>query len=232
MHSSRRFTLKTAHNMALAVLFYVTFQATSALQCPEFSCGSLDSQVCAKRTSAYELSLNQDGCPLTRECRIMSLFTWLNSGDSSNLFYCQDPTTTTTTSPFQGEATCVARSQGKNFKGGLTVVLCETDAECVLEDNTVNAGSCVCGLRTDGQAICNPDVSSDAFEGYWQTCGNDNKITSVDAYNYWLYYIQMWVFLQSDVNCVQRLYEMQRMTTLYDLYSNSAPYLLFSILLI
>lgn len=207
------------------------FLAVWALQCPEFNCTDLDDQVCALRSSAFQLFLNLDGCPLNRECRALSLFTWLNSGDSTSLFYCQDPTTTTTSTPFPGEAKCPSRLQGKNFKGGLTVVICGSDSDCVLEDGTVGSGSCVCSLRRDGQAICNPDISSDAFQGYWESCGNDNTITSEDEYNYWLYYMQVWAFLQTDLECIQRLYEMERLTTLYDLYANSASILVLSSLL-
>ena len=111
------------------------------------------------------------------------------------------------------------------------MVICGSDSDCVLEDGTISSGSCVCGLRKDGQAICSPDVSSDAFRGYWESCGNDNTITSGEEYNYWVYYMQMWVFLQTDLECVKRLYEMQKLTTLYDLYANSATALLLSSLL-
>jgi hypothetical protein len=111
------------------------------------------------------------------------------------------------------------------------VVICQSDSDCILEDGAVGSGSCVCSLRRDGLAICNPDISSDAFQGYWESCGNDNTITSVDEYNYWAYYMQIWVFLQTDLECIKRLYEIEQLTTLYDLYANSATILVLSTLL-
>jgi hypothetical protein len=102
------------------------------------------------------------------------------------------------------------------------VVSCVQDSDCVLGDGSVNIGSCVCGLRTDGVGICNPDISSTVYTGYWSACGSSNSITSEATYLYWSYYIQMWVYLQANLTCTSNLYELQRLITLHDSYANEA----------
>ena len=219
--------------MTLVVLLSLFALSTATLQCPQISCVSLPLNICAQRNDPYKLSLEIDPCSADRECHIVSVFAWLNSGDTNNLYYCQKkPLIAQSASSYTGTRYCLKREVNKDFKGGVTLVTCSLDSDCVLDDNTYDKNSCVCGVRGDGKGICNPNISSTAFQGLWDACGTDNTIKTEATYEYWMFYVQMWVYTQSTLECVKNMYEMQELTILHDHYSNFSPLFLLPPLLL
>lgn len=65
-----------------------------------------------------------------------------------------------------------------------------------------------------------PDLSNEnLFSGYWAACGDLGRIEDLVTYNYWMAFIASWLWMQSDLTCLQTFLEvesLQQTTTIFN----------------
>lgn len=206
--------------MALALLF--NLHSVLASHCPAFSCDTtLTTNVCAMLVGEATFKINSLGCANTHSCSAFALLSWAGHSASmtSSGFPCSPlvPVSPTSVSGEWGYAPCPLRRQDKDFKSGSLVITCSSRLDCLLVDNTTT--TCECVLRTDGLGICQSDISSQAFSGYWAECGVSNQLSSELAYTYWSLYATYWTLQQSNINCLEVFSEQQALGAAWSAYN-------------
>lgn len=192
-------------------------------RCRTVSCRDLPTNVCATVVSDAELSLSTPGCQDAYICNAKGLFAWLSRLDTvaGSQYGCTlDNTGMTLSKLMSMEWPCYERVPNRNFMNNATALACQKDEDCALTDGTVIPGSCACGLRaSDSLGICQPDFSSDVFQGYWDECDNsDNKIDDPVTGYYWYLLMHYYPLTLFDVPCAKTLYEVK------DFYTFKAEY--------
>ena len=207
--------------MALALLFSIHW-AVLASHCPVFTCDTtLTTNVCAMLVGEATFKVNSQGCASTHNCSAFALLSWAGHSASvaSSGFPCSPlvPASSASISGEWGYAPCPVRRQDKDFRSGSLVMTCSSRLDCLLVDNTTT--TCECVLRTDGLGICQSDISSQAFAGYWKECGGSNQLSSQLAYAYWSLFATYWTLQQSNIGCLQVFSEQQTLEAAWSVYN-------------
>lgn len=201
--------------------------------CPVISCLSLEEGVCAYKNSARSLFVSTQRCAAGLTCLATSIYPyWWSNAPAGSPLYCE-PT------PFVPEAvnitfvsqSCLHFESGKELKRGAEVE-CIEDKDCEMMDGTFLAGGCRCGFRGSGLGLCQPHPSSSVFEGYWTTCERENGVMqSREDFEYWSFYMNYYVYLNSDISCSRNFLEFTQLLSLtVALQSLSSSALLFPLL--
>ena len=186
-----------------------------AIDCPVATCQGLAGNLCA-RVHSGQLEVNTNSCDTGYVCSVASMLDWWER-EKQGEFYCVPyPIALLNTTL---TATCGTRAPQRNFKAGLVHIDCQTDQDCIMEDDTVAPGSCQCSLRSNGMGLCVPDISSASYDLYWNDCAADG-LKLIDTFNFWSFYMSMWIYLQEDIACTSYLAEVDTLTTLYIYYQN------------
>lgn len=210
--------------MAMLVLLTLLSLAHAAMNCPIYTCASLDSNVCISYTSSpATFEINWNGCESDYSCSAETVSSWastiLPSITTSSLECVPVPvvsqsTTALTTYP------CIAKNANKSFVNHATKVDCNSESDCGLVDGSFAECRCVMGRRTSG--ICIPDPSNEeVFEGYWEDCGSENTLDKEKS-EYWQYYKLVWVYTQSSVSCSGIFSEIHNLSDLEDAKDGAA----------
>ena len=206
------------------LLSAVLLALAQGISCPAFACDyTLGTDKCATLANSGVFHLNGNGCESDFYCLAASMEYWaltLNA-TSSTTYYCQRrdifPVYVRTESTFSYES-CPSKAEGRTFKAGTGVVFCESNNDCLLQDDTIT--ECVCTIRSDQQGVCMPDLSNEnLFSGYWAACGDLGRIEDLVTYNYWMAFIASWLWVQSDLTCLQTFLEvesLQQTTTIFN----------------
>ena len=175
--------------------------------CPLVECTDLQEGVCARGADSTTLEINSQGCPSGTACFAQGVNSWWQSLTQpvGATIPCLQVNSTVLQEPQEYPYYyCGAREDMKSFASGATVIECDSDADCVLEDTTL--ASCACGLRSDStKGYCQPSLSSTQFEAFWASCFNQ----FTQDYALALYHTQTWrlfPFLQHHASCTPRLF--------------------------
>ena len=194
---------------------------TEAAVCPVYSCSSeIPDDLCGTRIDYQTFQLNENGCSGSHECSVHTFSAWTWSSESI-AFSCAavlDPF------PKAGNWTafmCPPVQENKGFKNYAQNLTCYSDEDCELQDGSY--AECVCVYRNDGLGVCKPDPSDTVtFAGYWSECkANHGYIKDQKAYMYWTWYVQNWVWTQSNVECVSMFWEMDKLQYLQGEYESA-----------
>ena len=220
--------------MALALLFSLQW-SVFASHCPAFSCATtLQDNMCALLIGEATFKVNSQGCDGSHSCSAFSLLSWAgrSASTASSGFPCSPvvPASSASVSGEWGYAPCPSRKLDKDFKSGSLVITCSSRLDCLLMDNTTT--TCECVLRTDGLGICQSDISSQAFSGYWEECGSLNQLSSEIAYNYWSLFATYWTLEQSNIDCMSIFIEQQALDAARSVYNAGATAFLAGITLL
>jgi len=174
--------------------------------CPKWECKSLDRSVCAQ---AYGIKIlaNSEGCPLDHYCKLKDVAEWhqLNSLSLAQTFNCTrqnyEPVTVE-----EGSFYCGKRHLDSELQEGTYPKVCETEKDCLTKGGWTT--SCLCGL--DGNYYCMPELSSSAFEGYWELCEEawnatrEYRVSATDK-AYWEYFQSHYIETISAPECMPEL---------------------------
>lgn len=198
----------------------------SSASCPLFTCDyTLGTNTCAELSNTGVFLVNGNRCESDFYCSAASLETWALSKNATTdvTFPCSQrdvfPIIVLNEDTYSYE-TCPYKSTGRNFKTGAAVLFCASNNDCLLEDDTTT--TCACVVRSDGQGVCTPDPSNDqVFGGFWADCGEENRITRLEEYNYWTAYIASWMWMQSDLMCLRTFTEVEMLEMTYAIYEQA-----------
>ncbi len=195
--------------------------------CPVFACDyTLGTDMCATLTDSGIFHINGNGCESDSYCSALSMEIWAMNPNatSSTTYFCQKrdpfPVSLITTDTFSYEA-CPSKMTSRTFKAGTTLVLCESSNDCLMTDDTV--AECICVARDDAKGICLADLSNElVYGGFWTACGDLNRIDNFDEYNYWMAYINSWMWLQSNLTCLRTFIELETLDQTTLLYNSAS----------
>lgn len=217
--------------MALkSVLVLLCLAAVSqATFCPIFACSDvLGANVCVNSVTSDAYQINSNGCPSGYACYGAGIYSWAKALTATSYptydcqpagtYYAIDPNTWT-------YATCYPKQENRQFKSRQAVVTCNRDIDCQLLDGSYS--TCECVFRTDGAGVCKPDVSNElVYAGYWDECGTDMRINKQEIYAYWSTYMTYYTMLQSNVPCLDVIYEIGYVAQLQATYESAFHLLL------
>ena len=214
----------------------LTLGVVLGYHCPVFTCNgeNIGTNICGKWVEKQVLEVNSKGCQEGHHCSAYALMYWANFNASvtASSFPCS-PDVPVTLESHEGEwayAMCPTRRENKDFKSGSLVLTCSSSLDCVLSDSTVT--TCECVLRTDGLGVCQADISSEAFAGYWLDCGSENVIRREETYQYWSLYATYWILQQSNIECLDVFLEDQTLRSARSLYDQASALTLVSVCLL
>ena len=194
-----------------ALFLLLSRSSGNVAHCPLFGCAQLEENVCAHRANATNFVINEFGCSEKHICSAGYMMIWVRQTNSESLSHMclPDPRVNGLPRPPANEPfACEERKSGKGFLAGGKVVVCQSDGDCQLQDGSFT--QCQCAFRNDQLGICKPDLSNgDVFSGYWDDCGATNRISDFDRALYWWMMREMYVYLQTDLPCINNFMEMQ-----------------------
>lgn len=190
--------------------------------CPGFICQSLTSGNCASLQTKTLVALNTESCPANTACQLSAIVPFLGMLESplpiSLPYPVACPAYTPPTSGSYTPENCEVKVANKNWKNGGSVALCTSDSDCVMQDGQM--ALCICSPRTDGKGLCQAHPSNtDVFAEYWALCeANNNKLPTVEAYNYWTLALKFLLIKDADMPCANVFFEAQQLPRLKTLY--------------
>ena len=194
--------------------------------CPVFACDyTLGTDMCATLTDSGVYHINGNGCESDSYCSALSMEIWamtLNA-TSSTTYFCQkrDPFPVMFTSDTFTYEACPSKMTSRSFKAGTTLVLCESSNDCLMTDDTI--AECICVARDDAKGICLADLSNEqVYSGFWAACGDLNLIENFNEYNYWVAYMNSWMWLQSNLTCLRTFIELETLDQTIMLYNSAS----------
>lgn len=201
----------------------VTLLGLASARCPAVSCESLSSNICVQQTGAYAYSVNKDGCESGSACNMAAYLALLGTTaletTSSTSLSCYTLPTSTTEVDWK-PVNCETKLPAKVWSNGGTLLLCQDDSDCLMQDGTWT--TCACVPREDKNGVCVPHSSNtDIFAGYWANCGLNNVMAEEVAYAYWSFALSNWVYTQSDVSCSDIFYEVDQYDSLFGHYESA-----------
>lgn len=211
--------------MAILVLVTLLALAHAAVNCPVYTCESLDSNVCSTYTaSPATFKINSSGCQSDYYCSAPVTVAWAKTLQISSATNTPNPclpaTTTTTSTTTTTTHTCIAKDSQKSFKNQATKIDCSEHSDCNLVDGTL--GVCTCVIGTTDRGICKPHESNgEVFSGYWTDCGTENTLDE-DEWAYWSYYKSSWEYTHSSVSCKDIFFESIMLSDLLDAKDGAA----------
>lgn len=202
----------------------VTLLGLAAARCPAVSCASLSSNICVQQTGAYAYTVNSDGCDSGSACNMAAYLTLLETTDltttNSKSLSCYTLPTNTNEVDWK-PVSCEAKLPAKVWSNGGTLLLCQDDSDCLMQDGTWT--TCACVPREDKNGVCVPHPSNtDLFARYWTDCGLNNVLAEEVAYTYWSFALTNWVYTQSDMSCRDIFYEVDQYDSLLGHYEAAA----------
>ena len=206
-----------------AILLVALLGLVSA-RCPTVTCETLSENMCAQQTGPNAYSVNSDGCNSDSTCSMTAYLAVLaitatSTGGTTtyNSLSCQTSPSDSTSTLECKPVMCETKFEAKNWSNGGTLLLCQTDSDCLMQDGTWS--TCVCVPREDKNGVCAPHHSNiDVFAGYWTNCGLNNVMAEEVSYNFWSYALNFWTYMQSDVSCNDIFYELAQYDSLYSDY--------------
>mmetsp|Transcript_19560 Transcript_19560/g.35848 ORF Transcript_19560/g.35848 Transcript_19560/m.35848 type:complete len:220 (-) Transcript_19560:3948-4607(-) len=185
-------------------LFLAIAQAT---YCPEWTCDTLGLDTCVK-VHGSQLLMNTDGCDTDFYCKLSDVNEWyaLVKLPSSDEFPCtrQNFDGIDSVEVDSGEWYCGDRNELFDLYEGSHLKRCSSRADCLSRGGWT--AECMCGM--DGFYYCKPDISSEAFDEYWDVCESvknktfDPQISG--AYRtYWEYYAQYYIEANTAPECAR-----------------------------
>lgn len=176
-------------------------------ECPLVQCAELQSGVCARGLDLATLQINSLGCPKGTSCLAQGVDSWwmgLTQPIGAVMPCLPANTTLLTEAQEYPYYYCGEREELKSFASKRSVIECDQDEDCVLEDGSY--ARCICGLRSDSTSgYCQPSFSSSVFDAFWSTC--ENGFTQ--DYALALYQTQTWKlfpYLQYSASCAKNLF--------------------------
>lgn len=201
----------------------VALWSLAAARCPTVTCDSLSSNVCVQQTGAYAYSVNEDGCDSDYSCEMSAYIALLGTAEltsgSLNTLSCH--TTSSSSNDVDWKpVNCEAKQSAKVWSNGGTLLFCQDDSDCLMQDGTWS--TCACVPRKDKNGVCVPHSSNtDVFAGYWKNCGLNNVMAEEMAYRYWSFALSNWVYTQSDLSCSDIFSEVDEYASLLDDYESA-----------
>ncbi len=215
--------------MAAQIILYFSslFSLAVSITCPTFTCESLESNVCAIKTSDNHFKLNENGCENGYWCFGTSLLEKSQNADfSKNLQIPCSPGSLFNRFNLTEKYTrsCPVPNPKQKFKNGGLVISCSSDLDCGLVDGTYT--TCSCTFNSDSTGYCSPSVYNEDYLGaeYWRDCGANHTITDRNTQIYWSVYAWAWWVSLGSLSCIDIFGEINTLGTFQDQITTGASY--------
>jgi len=179
--------------------------AVGADRCPSLTCSNITMGLCAEATSAYSLVVNTQACPAYSYCSLKLLYRWANATLGTGGFACESAETFNAGEFLMGfdpMSPCGLQESGKDLAEGYAPKVCQSDADCLLQDGTLS--SCTCGAN--GLAYCVPHLSSRVYAEEWTECERNGGVLESNRRAWWMAKYSLYPLQQRPVVCVEQLF--------------------------
>lgn len=186
-------------------LVVVLVLAVGADRCPSIVCTELEGEVCAVATSDHSLLINNLPCPVNSYCSLKLLYRWANETLNTGTYDCIPASNFAPGEfllGFDVDSPCGLQESGKDLMQGYHPKVCQSEADCQLEDGSVT--SCMCGAN--GLAYCVPHLSSRVYAEEWSACEQHVGRLEPEQYALWMAKYSLYPILQQPVECAERLF--------------------------
>lgn len=197
--------------------------STVALNCYDYSCESLDGDICALKHSATSIYITDGSCDCEISAYTLGL---LASQDTGASIECSSNEDYSVSHAIADGASydnyqCGTREDNVELASGDYPKVCADYNDCLLSNSDYN----LCDCAYDGKSYCVPDISSSEYDDLWDGCAsfNGNEIL------YWVYYNSIYPVQVNPPSCaVNVVYELITLNALE--YESAAAALVLSVI--